>query len=174
MAGLGTIALITGVLGTAVSAAGTLAGGQQASAAAEFEAKQREQQAMEARAISGREALERRKEQRLLASQVQAQAAKTGGGSDPSILTIFQDIAETGELNVQTELYKGEQRARGFEAAADVARFEGRRAKTASYIGAGSGLLSGASTLYTRHGLASRQSVLPKPASTEQYTYGLY
>lgn len=161
MAALGTILTIAS---TAVSAVGTLASGAAAKATAEFEAKQREQQADEARAVSQRAALERRREARLLQSQQLARAAAVGGASDPSVIDIFADTAERGELAFQTEIYKGETQARGLETAADVARFEGRQAQRAALIGAGTDILSGATTLYTQFGQRRRQAALDRIA----------
>lgn len=173
MSGLETIALIAGLAGTAVSAAGTLAAGAAAQESAEFEAKQREQQAKEARAIAQREGLERRREQRLIMSQQLARAAATGGASDPSVLDVFADTAEQGELNVQTEIYKGESRAKGLETAAEVRRFEGRQARQASFIEAGAGLLGGISTLYTRFGSSPRDKISPQQPRDSGFYYSV-
>ena len=149
MAGIGTILTIAS---TALSAVGTLASGAQAKATAEFEARQRESQAQEARAVSQRAALEKRREQRLLQSKQLAAAAAVGGATDPSVIDIFARTEERGELAFQTELYRGETQARGLETAADVRRFEGRQAQLASYIQAGSGILSGGTSLYENFG----------------------
>lgn len=156
MSGIETIiaigSAVSGLAGTALSAAGSIAAGQSEQARAEFEAKQREQQAQQARAVSQREALERRREQQLLQSRQLAAAAAAGGASDPSVIDIFADTAAQGELNVQREIATGEERARGLELGADVARFEGRRAQQAATISAGSQILGGVSNLYTRFG----------------------
>ena len=149
MAGIGTIVSLAS---TAFSALGTLAEGRQAAATAEFEAKQREAQAKESRAVGQQAALERRREQRLLISRQLAVAAKAGGAGDPGVIDIFAETAGEGEYNVLAELYKGETRARGLETAAEVRRLEGKQAKTASFFKAGSQIFSGASSLYKKFG----------------------
>lgn len=148
------------IASTAFSAVGTLVEGAAAGRTAEFEARQREQQAKEARAVSQREALEKRREQRLLESAQLARAAAVGGASDPSVIDIFADTAERGELAVQTALYAGETQARGLETAAEVRRFEGRQARLASLIGAGTDILSGGAGLYENFGQRRRDRLL--------------
>lgn len=149
MAALGTILTIAA---TAVQIGGTLASGAAERARSDFEANQREQQADEARAVSARAALEKRREQKLLQSQQLARAAAVGGASDPSVIDIFADTAERGELAFQSEIYRGETQARGLETAAAVSRFEGEQARTATLIGVGTDILSGATSLYKNFG----------------------
>ena len=154
MAGIETILAIAS---TAVGAIGTLASGAAERQAAEFEARQREQQAQEARAVSQRQALEKRREQRLLQSRQLAAAAAVGGADDPSVIDIFAETEERGQLAFETELYRGETQARGLETAAQVRRFEGRQAQLGSFIQAGSDILSGGASLYENFGRRRRQ-----------------
>ncbi len=119
--------------GTAVSAAGTIAGGKAAQQSAlaqqqglEFRAQQQEAAAQEARAAAGRAAQDKRRETTLLQSKLQARAAASGGGADdPTIVNLAEDLGGRGEYDALMEMYKGESRARGFENQAAGDRYSG-------------------------------------------------
>ena len=122
--------------GSAVSAMGTIAGGRAAQQAGqaqqqslEFRAKQEEMAAQESRASQQKVALERRREGTLLQSKLQARAAASGGGaSDPTVVNLAEDIAGRTEYAALTEMYKGENRARGLEDQAIGSRMTGAAA----------------------------------------------
>lgn len=121
---------------TALSAASTIAGGNAAAQQGQmqqvqynYRADQQEQAANEARAASQRQAFERRHEAELLGSKLQARAAASGGGAtDATVLDLGGDIAGRGELAALTEMYKGENRARGLEMQAEADRYSGEMA----------------------------------------------
>lgn len=151
------------VAGGALSAAGTLMGGNAAAEAGAsarqsqyFKAKQEEMAAQESRASAQRAALDKGRETTLLQSQLQARAAASGGGaSDPGILDLAGDIAGRGEYEALTEMFRGENRARGLEDSAtgsrmtgDAAAAEGRAKRDASYFSAAGTLIGSAGSAY--------------------------
>lgn len=164
----GTIGLVTGIVGSVVSAGSSLlAGNQQAQAGraqqqeADLEAAQLAQTAGQERAAAQQKAIEQRRQARLAQSRNQAVAAASGGGAtDPTVLALDSSLAGEGELNALTELYQGEAKARGLEGQAaatqyqgKLARFSGRQAMGGAFFGSGAGLLSGVgNTLLYKYG----------------------
>lgn len=155
-------ALLTGA-GAAVSALGTIAGGNAAEAAgkaanasAQFTAKQQEIAAGEARASAQRAHFEKQRETRLVLSTLQARAASSGGGADdPTIVGLVGDIGARGEYESLMEMYKGENRARGLEDAAISSRLtgeaslaEGRSKRKAASLSALGTIIGGAGSMY--------------------------
>lgn len=172
-----TIPGIGGVtVGSALTAVGTIAGvagavqqgkaaqsaGRAQQQAADYNARVLEQQAGQERASSQRRAQAEQKQKTLVASRAQAVAAASGAGAlDPTVTDVIGDIESEGELRALTALYEGEERARGLEARAQGAQYEGRvagytgdLARRSSLFKAGGTLLSGAS----RFGLKSSPS----------------
>lgn len=159
-----TMALTAG--GTALSAMGTIAGGsaaaqagQYAQRSAEFTAQQQEQAAKEARAVGQRSAFEKRREGELLNSKLQARAAASGGGaSDPTVLDLSGDIAQRGEYDALTEMFKGESRARGLLDGAEASRmqgaaalYEGQAKRRASHLSAAGTIIGGAGSMFNQY-----------------------
>jgi hypothetical protein len=149
--------------GTGMSAMGTLAGGKAAAQAGyaaqqshEFTARQQEQAAQEGRAVAQRSALEKRREGSLLSSKMLARAAASGGGADdPTVTKIGEDIAGRSEYDALTEMYKGENRARGLLDAAmasrmtgDAALAEGEAKKRAAKLSAIGTIIGGAGSMF--------------------------
>jgi hypothetical protein len=149
--------------GTGMSAMGTLAGGKAAAQAGyaaqqshEFTARQQEQAAQEGRAVAQRSALEKRREGTLLSSKMLARAAASGGGADdPTVTKIGEDIAGRSEYDALTEMYKGENRARGLLDAAmasrmtgDAALAEGEAKKRAAKLSAIGTIIGGAGSMF--------------------------
>ncbi len=67
--------------------------------------------------------------------------------SQGSALDVLQESAAAAELDNLMIKHQGEMRAYGFEQEAQAAQMRGRAAKTRGYMGAGGGILSGASKL---------------------------
>ena len=156
-AGAGVTAMGTMAAGEAAADAGRR--GQQAS---DFRAKQADMQAQESRAASQRVALEKRKEAGLLGSRLQARAAASGGGADdPTVIDLGGDIAQRGEYLALTEMFKGENRARGLEDQALGARMTGEalaeegRAKRRAAGYSAAGTIIGAAGSMARFGAGS-------------------
>jgi hypothetical protein len=139
--------------GKVLQAGGSIFGGIAANKAAKAEAGQLKTQAGLERATSQREAMEERRQARLLNSRALAVAAASGGAvDDPSVVNLMADIDAEGEYRALTQLYEGETEARGLEAQAKARRKEGRNAKIAGFINAGASLLGAGSSLKERYG----------------------
>lgn len=100
----------------------------------EYRAQQFQQKAGQERASGQRAAIEQRRKQRLVSSRALALGAAGGGGIDPGLADILGDLAEEGEFRVLTELYTGEERARGAEMQAEADRFEASETRRAGRI----------------------------------------
>lgn len=139
--------------GTGVSAASTIAGGRAAEDESKFRAAQLRQRAAESRASSQRSAFERRREGDLALSSLQARAAASGGGADdPTVIKLGEDIAARSEYGALAEMFKGENRARGYEDSASAALVSGKAAKKGSYLKAAGTILSGAGSMASKFG----------------------
>lgn len=165
-----TVGQTLGLVGTGVSVAGTIAGGVQAANAADYQEKVAEQNEDEAHAASQREAEARRRQGRLIQSRQRA-AIAAGGGSiaEPSVLDVMGDTAQAVDLAADTDIYRGENAARGYRDAANVARYQKGQALGASYLGAASDLFSGVSNMYARFGQQHRKTA---SASSVLVPYG--
>ncbi len=154
---LAPLALGATALGGAVSAIGTIAAGNSAKQAAYFRAGQEDQMAQESRAASQRQALEKRRQAGLVLSKIQAGAA--AGGSDttsPDLLNLVGDVAGRGEYQALSDMYSGENRARGLEDSATGERMTGDAAQTGSYFKAAGTLLSTGGSVYDRYNLYTK------------------
>jgi len=155
------------VVSTAVTAAGTIAGGQAAKGSSYFKAAQEDQAAQESRAASQRQALEKDRNTTLALSKLQANAAASGGGaSDPGVVDLAGDIAGRGEYQHLMDMYTGENRARGLEDTAKGERATGDAKETASYLSAAGTIIGGAGSAYKRF------KGLPDTRSLDQIAYG--
>lgn len=135
--------------GTLVSASGTLASGKAADQAARFQAAQLEQRGKAEQAAASREAMEQRRQSRLVGSRARALMAASGGGIDYDILG---DIAGEGEYRALTALYEGDEAAAGRRMQAAASRYEGKSIRNASRMKAFSTLLSGGSSIAGKYG----------------------
>lgn len=157
MGALAGLAPIFGAIGTGVQVLGTLQAGREAEARANYEAEVQEQQADEAYAASQRDAAETYRKGRIMLGDQRAAIAASGGSlTDPSVIDIMGDTAAEIDLAARTDIYKGEQQARGYNDAAVNSRATGRSARSASFIGAAGGLFSGISNMYSRFGQQAR------------------
>jgi hypothetical protein len=136
-----------------ISAAGTLIQGSSAKQQGEAAGLQMEHVAGQERAGSQRVSAERRKSARYLASRAKALAAASGAtADDPTVTNILNDIDAEGEYGALAAMYEGEERARGLEYGAKIARKQGQAAMTSSTISAGSTILAGGSSWYDKYG----------------------
>lgn len=142
------------IVGQLVAAGGTVLGGLQADAAGKATQKQYDQAAGQERAMSQRQAEQDRLQARLAESRGIAVAAASGGGGVETrgVADTIAGINEEGEMRALTSLWEGEERARSLEYAGKVKRWEGKNAKTASFISAGSQVLQGAASFAGKYG----------------------
>lgn len=102
-------------------------GGRLADEAAEFQAGQADRQARTVRALAQRSAEERRRDTKAALATLRARAASSGGGAtDQTILALEGDIAKRGEYLALSDMFAGEEQARGFEDVAKGLRFTGK------------------------------------------------
>jgi hypothetical protein len=143
------ISLGIGLASTALKAAGTIAAGNDAMEGARYKDAQYRQAATESRAGAQRQSFEKKRESRLLQSRLQANAAASGGGAaDGSIIKLGSEIAGRGEYLALTEMYKGENKARGYEDAGTAALMEGRAAQQGAKRSAIGTIIGGAGGLF--------------------------
>jgi hypothetical protein len=141
-----TLALL-GLAGTALSAGGALLQGQQQKQMADYQAKAYEQQAQaEAQSAAYEQGQERRK-QDLLQAQARAQAGASGVGIAGSPTEVLAANARQGQMDLDAMLYGSRLRQNNLYTQADISRFSGKQAATASIFNAGSALVGGLSKL---------------------------
>lgn len=156
----GTMAVMA-VAGSAMSAAGTLAGGSAAELAGrmkqtsdQFQADQLRENAASEIGASQRTMLDTQAKTRALTNSVVARAA--GSGINAGVGTpvdLVSGIAKTGTYHAAMDLFNGENKATGMEnQAADLeysgnaAKIGGDMAQSASYLSAAGTLASGVSS----------------------------
>ncbi len=147
-------ALALSLVGTVVNAVGTLASGQAAARAANYQAAQLELNAKNERAAGQRDQEEYQRQTKLVLSRLQNNASSGGfSGTDTTALDLTGDIAKYGTYQGQVAAYGGENRAAGLNAQAAAARATGKADLTGSYFKAGGTLLSGfGGTLFDKYG----------------------
>jgi hypothetical protein len=134
---------------TLLGVAGTLAQGQAAKNAAEYNAKVQEQQAEITNQQAGAKATEIAQRTRQKMSGVRAASIESGLELSGSVNDVLDTVQTQGTLDAMTAIYDGTTRAQGLRNSAALERSKGKSAVTASYLGAGSSLLTGFSKAYT-------------------------
>ncbi len=162
------------VASTALQVVGTLQAGkaeQQAAnaraAALEHQAKQAEQAAGQERAASQRASIEQRRQAQLVESRALAVAAGSGAGAgDPTVENILGEIGAEGEFRALSELFIGEERARGLETQADINVFEAAQQRTAGAVA----LSASRGKAFGQLLVGGGKLVKPKPSETPKKT----
>lgn len=141
-------------VGLAVNVAGQRQQKKAIAADANATAEQQREAAARSVAIGQRQALEERRNARLLESALQARAG--GGGLDPTVVKLSSQIAGEGEYRALAALYEGESGAIGLENQATAGlRSAKARGRALDYQTAGTILDTGSkafSTYNTRYG----------------------
>jgi hypothetical protein len=147
-----TIGTIATVAGTVIGAAGQMAAGKQAQAAANYEAQQQEVAAKEEMAAAAHERDQLRRRKELSLSTLQTNAAASGfSATDPTALNLADEIERYGTVQEQMAMYGGSSRAAGRRSQAEAARMSGRAAKQGATYRAVGTVLSGVGTLADRY-----------------------
>jgi hypothetical protein len=133
------------VASAAVAAYGAIQQGKAAKAAASFNEAIGRQNADISRENARVQAAQVDRENFLRLGAIRAAQGASGGTPEGSVLDVLADTARQGEMERQYELYKGEAAARGYTNTASLDALQGREASRASYLRAGTELLSGAS-----------------------------
>lgn len=133
------------IASTLASVGAAVAQGEAASSAAKYNAAVAENDAAAAGQQAQYEAQRiRERNKRILASQRASQAA-SGLDLSGSFDDVQLDSAIQGEMDALAAIYTGQINAGSSKARAQLARMEGRAARTGSYLQAGGSLLTGAS-----------------------------
>lgn len=133
------------VISTVIGAAGSIAQGQQAQAAAEANARALEQQAEAERKAAGYEIMQQDRQNRLATSAARAQVGASGVGFQGSPSEALLANVGQQQLDLEAIRYGSTIKQNNLRDQAAISRFQGKQAKTASFINAGGTLISGAS-----------------------------
>lgn len=132
------------VVGTVISASSSIRQGKQQNAAARLEADQLEKEGLRAYAQGTREQNEQLRQGRILASNMRAQMAGSGGTTDdPGATEMIAKVGRDAEYNALAAMYDAKSRHRGYGFQAKVSRWGGRNAKQAGRLKATGTVLSG-------------------------------
>ncbi|MCM2452947.1 hypothetical protein [Agrobacterium vitis] len=154
MSGLESIALGGALLG----GAGSIVSGVQANNNAKYQAENLRQQGTEALASSQRSSMEKYRQGKIMMSGQRAAIAGSGGSiADPGVIDMMSDTYQQTDLAGRTEMYKGEQQKRGYDAQASAAEISGKNALTNGIIGGVSSTLSNGANIYNRFGEPAKQ-----------------
>lgn len=127
MAGLMIASTALQGIGAMAGAAGTLASGNYAASAANYQAAQLRQNAAGEIAVGQRQMFDTQRRSQLLQSTAVAQAGASGvDASSGSPLTVTGDIAKRGEYQALLDMWQGENRATGLENQAAGVEYEGQ------------------------------------------------
>lgn len=132
-----------GIIGTAISAGGALMEGQQQKQMADMQAKADEQQARaEAQSAAFEQSQEKHK-QDLLQAAARAQVGASGVATTGSPSEVLAANARQNQLDLKAIQYGSQLKQNSLNTQADIARYGGQQAQTASIFKAGSNLISG-------------------------------
>jgi hypothetical protein len=145
---MAAISAVFGIIGSLVSAAGTMAAGKAQQEAAEHEAKQLEIKGKEERAAAQREGQEYERKTDLALSTLQARGSTSGfTATDPTSLALADEITRYGTYQQQMSMYGGESRQEGLKGQAEARRLEGAAARKGAQYAAMGTILGGVSGL---------------------------
>jgi len=134
-----------------IIAVGAIQQGQAARASGKYNAALANQNAQIAKQEADVLARQQDRENYLRLGAIRAAQGKAGGvAGEGSVLDVIGDVAAQGELERQNIIYRGQLKARGYQATAGIELAEGRNAATAGYMQAGAALLGGADQYYNR------------------------
>ena len=125
-----------------MQAYGQVKAGEDANKSYEFNARQAEQNAAQAKLIAAQEERQVRIIGRKTIGSMQADYGASGVNMEGSPMEVLASSAAAAELDALNVRYGGESRARNFMNEATVMRFQGATAKSAGYYGAASTLLN--------------------------------
>lgn len=155
------------IMGTVVSAVGSIATGQAQKQAADYQAAEYEVKAKEDAAVGQRDAQAYELQKQLAESTLQARAAGSAfSATDTNSLNLLKGIEGYGEEQAGVARYKGDSAAAGDVAQANAARLSGQAAVTGSYFSAAGTILGGfGSTMFSAYGAG----LMPKSVAAPGY-----
>jgi hypothetical protein len=135
------------IASTLIGAAGAIAQGQQANAAAQAQARALEQQAEAERKAAGYEVMQQDRQNQLAQSAARAQVGASGVGLQGSPTEALLANVGQQQLDLEAIQYGSTIKQNNLRTQAEITRQQGKQAKTASFINAGSSLIQGATKL---------------------------
>ena len=136
-------------VGTGISAAGTIAAGQNAQQMGIFQQKEYAEQAMNDVATSQRKMLDQQRQGKMVQSQLVARAA--GAGLNPSVGSVVglsSQIAGRSTYNALMDLSQGRNAAAGLTNMGSAARYQGDLANSLAPMEAFGTIASGAGSMF--------------------------
>jgi hypothetical protein len=157
---------IVGLLGTAVSAYGTIAGANAQSAALDYQAKVARIKATQEQATAQRGALESKRKADLAQSTLQARAAASGAGaSDPTVVDLAGDIGARGRYQSGLQMWQGQERGWDYTVDANAKEAQADTIRSVAPLSAFGTILGGAGSIFKAYGKSGFS-----PASTTDDT----
>lgn len=145
-------AIVTGV-GTAVSAAGTIAGANAQSSALDYQARTARAKGVQEEAAAQRSALESKRKAELAQSTLQARSAASGAGaSDPTVVDLAGDIGARGRYQSGLQMWQGQMRGWDYETDARAKDAQASATRTAGGLSAFGTILGGAGSMFKAFG----------------------
>ena len=139
-------------------------------AAAEFEAKQLEQNAGQALSVAQRQAVETERIGKYTGSRAQAVAAASGGAAtDPTAINTIATLAGETAYRKSLDLYQGEERARQLRLAAQATRMSGDISAAAIKEQGNAAVIQGVSGIVSSGTRAYRPTSSPLDAGPSMY-----
>lgn len=141
--------VIMSVVGSALSAKGSIDSGNAAMTQANYEASQMRVNAGQAQAASQSAAVDSIRQAQVNQSRALAIAAASGGGAlDPTVMHIIGGLSGEGALAAATHLYNGDETARAWNDKANATVYSGQLAQQAAKTKAMASVLNGAKSIY--------------------------
>jgi len=150
---LAAAALVTSIAGTAMSVYSQVEQGKSQNEWSQYNAAVAERDALAAQQSAEYDAGEKRKETERLLGRQRALYGKAGVTLEGSPLLLMEETASQGELDALMIEREGKLKAGNYQSEAALSRMKGSSAQKAGYYGAGSSLLTGASSAMTAYGL---------------------
>lgn len=148
---LAAAGIIASIAGTAVSAFGAIAQGQQQQALANAQAKAQEQQAEAERRAAAFESAKEFRQQSLAQSAARAQVGASGVGFAGSPTEVLTANAGQGQLDLEAIQFGSTIRQNNLRTQADISRMQGKAAKTNSLFNAAGSIAGGVSSAFGQY-----------------------
>ena len=146
---LAVAAIAMSVVGAGVSAYGAVKQGQDAKAAADYNADAQRKTAISVENQGAQQAADKRQQMRRVeASQIAAGAANGLRTDTGTALNLAGETAAFGELDALRITNNAARSAWGYQTQASLDEWQGKQAQTAGYLKGAGSLLSGASNAY--------------------------
>lgn len=148
-AGGGFLPQLASIIGTVASSLGQMQQGNAQAQASLYNAQVAQNNATQARYAADVEAQKEGERTRRLLSTQKALLSKSGVDLEGSPLLVLEETAALGDVNQQFARYEGDVKAKGYEAQAELDRYQARMAKSSAATSAGTSLLRGFNRIYS-------------------------